>query len=96
MSLGVFLKTVKVRISGQVQGVGFRYWMVEEALRLGLYGWVRNRPEGEVEALILGRAGAVDLMIENCADGPRYAYVANVHVEEAPDDDVPDDFEQRI
>ena len=52
--------TLRLAIRGHVQGVGFRYSMHEEARRLGLSGWVRNRRDGSVEALVQGPAAAVE------------------------------------
>ena len=95
MSPGQKFKTVMLHLSGRVQGVGFRHWMAGEAFRLGLRGWVRNTPDGTVEALVYGPAGAVDIMIQNCGDGPRFADVARVEETDVPDPEVPADFQQR-
>jgi len=72
---------VLVRISGRVQGVGFRAWTVEEARRRDLSGWVRNLPNGDVEALFSGPAATVDAMVELCRRGPQSARVDRVSVE---------------
>lgn len=64
-----------VRITGRVQGVGFRDWLLTTARGLGLSGWVRNRSDGTVDALIAGDAGAVDGCIRACRVGPRLAVV---------------------
>jgi acylphosphatase len=77
---------VRLRIEGQVQGVMFRAWTVEEARRRGLRGWVRNRHDGSVEALLIGDAGAVEDMVAACRRGPRLAAVDRVDREEAADD----------
>ena len=69
---------VRVIIAGRVQGVGYRYWTVAEAERLGLDGWVRNREDGTVEALFAGPAAAVRDMIVACRTGPRFAAVADI------------------
>ena len=74
-------KAVRVRISGRVQGVWFRAWTTKEATRHGLDGWVRNRSDGSVEALLSGPADAVDAMIAACRHGPPMARVADVAVE---------------
>src|SRR4051812_34742219 len=87
-------KTVRLIISGRVQGVSYRWWTVGEATRRGLNGWVRNRREGNVEALVSGPARAVDDLIEACRQGPPAARVTNVEI-------IPEDgavtlgFEQR-
>ena len=77
---------VRVRISGRVQGVGFRAWTEREARRLGLSGWVRNRPDGDVDALFCGTPDAVDAMLAACRRGPRLARVQHVEI---VDDGVP-------
>ncbi len=67
-----------VRITGRVQGVGFRDWTLEEAERLGLTGWVRNEPDGSVLALIAGPAASVSQMLERFRHGPPGASVSSV------------------
>ena len=69
---------VRVIIEGRVQGVGFRYWVAREAERLGVDGWVRNRRDGTVEAVLSGEAAAVEAMIEKLWQGPPLAEVAAV------------------
>ena len=90
----VVRKAVRVVISGRVQGVFFRSWTVDRAVVRGLDGWVRNRRDGDVEALFAGPAEAVDRMVEACWRGPDYAKVTAVRVEPA-DDPGPTGFEQR-
>jgi acylphosphatase len=70
--------SVNVRIRGRVQGVWYRGWTVEEAARRGLRGWVRNRRDGSVEAVLCGPAAAVDDMIEVMWSGPPAARVESV------------------
>ena len=70
-------------ISGQVQGVGFRYSMAEEAERLGVTGWVRNRRDGTVEAVIDGQAAAVEALLAWARRGPPAARVSDVTISEA-------------
>ena len=79
------METVRLRITGRVQGVGYRFWATRTAQRLGLRGWVRNRLDGSVEALVTGTRDAVAAMLEACCDGPRGAQVAEVAV--VPDED---------
>lgn len=73
-------RTVRLRIEGRVQGVGFRYWMESECNGLGLTGWVRNRRDGSVEAVISGDAEFVEEMIDRCRRGPAGAGVTEVEV----------------
>lgn len=68
----------QVVIRGRVQGVGFRYWTMREAIRLGVGGWVRNRRDGSVEALFTGSAEAVAEMTARCWSGPEFARVDGV------------------
>jgi acylphosphatase len=70
-------------IAGRVQGVGFRYAFADEARMRGLAGWVRNRRDGRVEALVSGPAPAVETMIAWARVGPPAARVSSVQVEEA-------------
>ena len=69
---------VRLRIEGRVQGVGYRAWLEREARRQGLRGWVRNRRDGSVEALLIGAEAAVEAAIGACARGPRLAGVTGV------------------
>jgi acylphosphatase len=69
-------------ISGRVQGVGFRYSMAEEAERLGATGWVRNRRDGTVEAVVDGPTGAVDALVAWARRGPPSARVTGILVSE--------------
>ncbi|MEN9208187.1 MAG: acylphosphatase [Gloeomargarita sp. GMQP_bins_120] len=75
------MRVVQVWISGRVQGVGYRAATRQQALRLGLSGWVRNLPDGRVEAVFAGPAEAVDKMIAWCHQGPPAAQVTSVLVE---------------
>jgi acylphosphatase len=77
---GVQQRTVRVRIEGRVQGVGFRYWVERTAGELGLDGWVRNRRDGGVEAVFCGPIDRVDEMVQRCHDGPPAAVVEFVKV----------------
>ena len=65
----------RLRIAGVVQGVGFRAWMVREAVRLGVSGWVRNRGDGTVEALVHGDTASVEELMRACRRGPPGAMV---------------------
>jgi acylphosphatase len=78
-------KRVQVVIAGRVQGVGYRASCQREAAARGLTGWVRNRWDGAVEALIEGEATAVDAMVDWCRAGPPMAYVSGVEVSPLPD-----------
>jgi len=80
------IETVRLRITGQVQGVGYRLWMTRAAARLGLRGWVRNRTDGSVEALVTGAPEAVAVMIEAARKGPFGAQVWDVTVTSDKDD----------
>ena len=68
-------------IAGSVQGVGFRQGMMRKAAQLGICGWVRNRVDGTVEAMIRGAPDAVVAMIAWARHGPRSASVDRVEVE---------------
>jgi acylphosphatase len=76
-------RIVRVTIGGFVQGVGYRAWMVREAAARGISGWVRNRLNGDVEALLAGPPDAVDALCAACWRGPAAAEVDRVEVAEA-------------
>ena len=69
---------VRLRIHGRVQGVWYRGWLVEEALARNVDGWVRNRADGTVEALLAGDDTAVRALVERCYEGPRLARVTSI------------------
>jgi acylphosphatase len=73
-------RTIKVRIIGVVQGVGFRAWTEQRANSLGLSGWVRNCENGDVEAVFSGAAESVSAMLAACKEGPRHAKVDRVEL----------------
>ena len=72
------LQRAQVRVSGQVQGVFFRDSTRQKAEELGLAGWVRNVPDGQVEALFEGPSEKVEEMVRWCEEGPQRASVENV------------------
>ncbi|HUI19981.1 MAG TPA: acylphosphatase [Methylocella sp.] len=76
-------RIVRVMISGQVQGVGYRFWVQMEATARGVTGWVRNRSHGDVEALFAGPPDAVAELCEACWNGPAHARVEKVEIIEA-------------
>ncbi len=76
------LRAVHVVVRGLVQGVFFRASAREVALGMGLTGWVRNRGDGGVEALIQGPPAAVDAMVDWCRNGPPQARIDAVDREE--------------
>lgn len=71
---------VQVKISGRVQGVGFRYSTLQHAQKLGLSGWVKNTFDGNVEAVFEGDEYKVEEMLLWCKKGPTMAYVQNLEV----------------
>jgi acylphosphatase len=83
-----------VSVTGSVQGVFFRVWAQGQARELGVSGWIRNRPDGSVEAHLAGDESAVSRMIERMRRGPANARVEDVVVEEA-EPESPGRFEVR-
>jgi acylphosphatase len=79
-------KAVKLRIEGRVQGVGYRMWLSREAQRHGLAGWVRNRRDGSVEALLKGDDESLEEVVELCRNGPRMARIERIERSDAEDD----------
>lgn len=76
-------RALHVRVTGIVQGVGYRAWTEQAARARGLSGWVRNRRDGSVEAVIAGDDGAVDLMLAALRTGPPASEVDDVVAEPA-------------
>ena len=70
--------SIRLRIYGKVQGVWFRAWTIREGRRLGLDGWVRNRADGSVEAVLGGPAVQVREMVDLCRRGPPAARVVRI------------------
>lgn len=69
-----------MRITGRVQGVGYRGWLAQQAGVLNVDGWVRNRRDGSVEAVVCGTDADVAEIVERAAVGPHFANVARVDV----------------
>ena len=86
--------TVRMRISGRVQGVFYRAWATEHARALRLKGWIRNRSDGSVELLADGEADKVDRFIALCRQGPPAAQVDHVAIEHV-DEQAPGSFQVR-
>jgi len=75
--------TLRLKIEGHVQGVGYRFFATDEARRLGLDGWIRNRSDGSVEALVSGPTKAVEAFVAVCMRGPQGARITNVDMHAA-------------
>jgi acylphosphatase len=84
---------VHVLISGLVQGVGYRHSTYRKALDLGLHGWVRNLPNGNVEAVFQGDRARIERMLEWCRRGPAIARVDRVTTDWQPAEHEFDDFQ---
>jgi len=85
------MRRVHLYISGRVQGVCFRAETCDEAQRLGVKGWVRNLPDGRVEAVAEGEDADIEEFIKYCHKGPAGAFVQEVKiVEEVPKDEFED------
>ncbi len=78
------LRRVRVLVEGRVQGVWFRDTTREEALRLGVAGWVRNVPDGRVEAVFEGPPSAVAALLGWTRRGPEHAVVTHLEIREEP------------
>ena len=76
------MRTVKVRVEGIVQGVGFRYYTYRIAKRYGIKGYVKNMPDGSVEVVAEGDEERLERFLQDVARGPSSAVVTNVSVED--------------
>jgi acylphosphatase len=89
------MTAIRLVIFGRVQGVGFRAFVERQARRRGLRGWVRNRRDGSVEALLIGDEPALRDMESACGRGPSLSAVSRVDRLEASDDGS-EGFEARL
>jgi acylphosphatase len=78
------LVRLHVLVDGRVQGVGFRYFVLETALPLDLSGWVRNTMDGQVEVVAEGQRASLEQLLEKLRRGPRSAFVIDVTHEWQP------------
>ena len=88
-------RRVHLRITGLVQGVSYRASTVDQARRLGVVGWVRNLPSGEVEAIAEASPDVIDRLVAWCMRGPSEAEVEGVEVKDIPSDSPLTGFEVR-
>jgi acylphosphatase len=79
-------RAVRLVITGRVQAVGYRAWMMDRAAALGLRGWVRNRSDRSVEALAIGDEVQLTALLAAAREGPRAARVTGVATSDAEDD----------
>lgn len=78
------MKRFKIRIFGLVQGVNFRYHTIEEARRVGVFGWVRNEVDGSVTVIAEGEEEKLNRFLQWLKEGPDLAEVSNVEFLEEP------------
>ena len=72
------MKKIHITISGKVQGVGFRYWLYHKSNERNVYGWVKNKINGDVEAVLIGNYKDVNEILELCKKGPFSSKVTNI------------------
>ena len=89
------VRTVHLHIRGRVQGVGYRAFVASEARQLGIDGWVRNRRDGSVEAILRGHPADVEALIGLCRQGPTAAAVSDVDIAEVAEAAAFHGFEMR-
>ena len=75
---------IQFRVSGRVQGVGFRYATQQAARDIGVNGWVRNRRDGDVEGVAEGETTSLDAFVDWLRQGPRHAVVGDVSTSDQP------------
>jgi acylphosphatase len=90
------MRRVRVVVSGRVQGVAFRAYTRRTAQSLSLSGWVKNLPDGRVEAVFQGRDEDVAAMVDWCRRGPALALVERLEAREEPLERAEDRFEIRF
>jgi len=90
------MSCARIYVSGVVQGVGFRYFVKDIARDLDLLGWVRNLPDGRVEAEVVGQEGLITDFVSQLKVGPRSAQVTGINVTWQPTDPIHSSFEIRL
>ena len=86
------IHAVRLTIEGNEQGVGYRAWFARQAEKADLCGWVRNRRDGKVEALVIGKAEVLSAFIQSCWQGPTAARVDRI-TDQAYTGSLPSSFE---
>ena len=76
------MKRIHIIVTGTVTGVGFRWWLKMEAEKRNIHGFVKNRTEDEVEAVLLGREKNVDDILKICRKGPSSSKVKSIKIED--------------
>ena len=76
------MKSIHIIITGVVTGVGFRWWLKKEAEKRNIYGFVKNRTENKVEAVLLGHEKDVDYILKLCRKGPTSSNVESIKIED--------------
>jgi len=89
------MRSLHCLVSGRVQGVGYRAFVFEQALELGLTGWTRNLPSGQVEAMAQGAEENLEEFVRRLRRGPLWARVDAVETSEGPFDGSCKDFQVR-
>lgn len=89
------MKAQRWRIRGRVQGVGYRWYMIRQARLLGVAGFVRNRADGSVEALVAGPDAALEALLDWARQGPALAKVSGIDISPATGEELPADFSER-
>lgn len=88
-------RSIRLRVSGRVQGVGYRDWVLRRAQAAGVRGWVRNLTNGTVEAHVEGERNPCDRFVAQCREGPRAARVTRIEIERTAPDAALTGFDQR-
>ena len=89
------MKVAKYRVFGRVQGVGFRFFVLQSAASIGVRGWVRNMADGSVEALVEGTPDQHRVFEEQLRQGPRWSRVTEVQMHDMPNAGREDVFQIR-
>lgn len=90
------MATQRILVSGRVQGVSYRDFVVRTAYRLGLIGWVRNLRDGRVEMVAAGDEAAIGALVDACREGPPLARVEHVEAHPAEDEKPGKGFTKRF